>query len=197
MSDSKPPLVYQASPITGEYVSQSYADPDPLMPGNWLIPGNAFTEAPPKVEKGFAAVHVPGCKEVWSLLRDMRGTVYQTETGLPVQWEKFGELPQGLTSTPRSGPYHVWSGGEWKLDVAAQAEGQRVKAFAKRDQLLSEATARISPLQDAVDLGEATANEEASLKKWKQYRVAVNRVDQQPGFPTSIAWPPEPGEPTP
>lgn len=197
MSDSKPPLVYQANPATGEYVGQSYADPDPLVVGNWLIPGKAFTEAPPKAEKGFAAVHVPGGKEVWSLLRDLRGTVYQTDTGLQVEWEKFGELPQGLTLTPWPGPYHVWSGEEWKLDVAAQTEGQKVQAFAKRDQLLSEATARISPLQDAVDLGEATAAEEASLKKWKQYRVAVNRIDQQKGFPASIEWPPMPGEPTP
>lgn len=46
-----------------------------------------------------------------------------------------------------------------------------------RDLLLASATLAIAPLQDAVDLDEATPAEVALLKKWKQYRVAVNRVD--------------------
>jgi len=46
-----------------------------------------------------------------------------------------------------------------------------------RDSLLAIATLAISPLQDAVDLDDATAGETALLKKWKQYRVAVNRMD--------------------
>jgi len=48
---------------------------------------------------------------------------------------------------------------------------------ATRDYLLGQATLAIAPLQDAVDLDEATATETALLKKWKQYRVAVNRID--------------------
>lgn len=47
----------------------------------------------------------------------------------------------------------------------------------ERDRLLSAATLAIAPLQDAVDLEDATAKEIALLKKWKQYRVAVNRTD--------------------
>lgn len=46
-----------------------------------------------------------------------------------------------------------------------------------RNQLLAAATLAIAPLQDADDLGEATADETALLKSWKQFRVAVNRVD--------------------
>lgn len=65
-------------------------------------------------------------------------------------------------------------------------------ALAKRDNLLSVAAIRIAPLQDAVDLEEATAAEVALLKKWKQYRIAVNRIDQQEGFPSDITWPVEP-----
>jgi hypothetical protein len=47
----------------------------------------------------------------------------------------------------------------------------------QRDRLLSMATLAIAPLQDATDLDDATAAEAALLKKWKQFRVAVNRVD--------------------
>lgn len=62
----------------------------------------------------------------------------------------------------------------------------------KREQLIAEATATIAPLQDAVDLDDATATEIALLKKWKQYRVAVNRVADQPDYPREIDWPIKP-----
>lgn len=64
----------------------------------------------------------------------------------------------------------------------------------KCDQLLSIATLRIAPLQDAIDLDEATATEQASLKAWKQYRVAINRVPEQQGYPGTIDWPRQPGD---
>ena len=48
---------------------------------------------------------------------------------------------------------------------------------AMRNSLLANATAAIAPLQDAVDIGEATADDTAMLTKWKTYRVAVNRMD--------------------
>lgn len=48
---------------------------------------------------------------------------------------------------------------------------------AERDRRLVAATLAIAPLQDAVDLEDATAAETALLKKWKVYRVAVNRID--------------------
>ncbi|MFE2005665.1 tail fiber assembly protein [Pseudomonas guariconensis] len=65
-------------------------------------------------------------------------------------------------------------------------------ALAERDQFLSIAAIRIAPLQDAVDLGEASAAEEQALVAWKRYRVAVNRIDQQVGFPGQIDWPAPP-----
>lgn len=46
-----------------------------------------------------------------------------------------------------------------------------------RDSLLGTAATRIAPLQDAADLGIATAEEAASLTAWKQYRVALSRLD--------------------
>lgn len=60
------------------------------------------------------------------------------------------------------------------------------------DKRLGIAALRIAPLQDAVDLEDATPVEVALLKKWKQYRVAVNRVPDQGSYPLSMTWPPEP-----
>ena len=47
----------------------------------------------------------------------------------------------------------------------------------------------IAPLQDAVDDGEATEAEAASLKAWRKYRIALSRVSDQEGYPQSITWP--------
>ncbi|WP_273879983.1 tail fiber assembly protein [Pseudomonas shahriarae] len=50
----------------------------------------------------------------------------------------------------------------------------------------------IAPLQDAVDVGEATETEFAALNAWKKYRVALSRVPDQQGYPLSIDWPAAP-----
>jgi len=54
------------------------------------------------------------------------------------------------------------------------------------------ADAAIAPLQDAVDLEEATEAEIALLKEWKRFRVALNRLPEQAGYPETIEWPSPP-----
>ncbi|MDP1172118.1 tail fiber assembly protein, partial [Klebsiella pneumoniae] len=58
----------------------------------------------------------------------------------------------------------------------------------ERDRLLSRASLRMAPLQDAIDLGSATQEEVASLNQWKQYRVDLNRIEQQETFPKRVKW---------
>ncbi|WP_242672099.1 tail fiber assembly protein [Stutzerimonas kirkiae] len=72
------------------------------------------------------------------------------------------------------------------------AEQLAASALAKRSNLLQVATQAIAPLQDAVDLGDASAEEEAALLAWKRYRVALNRIEQQDGYPATIEWPVNP-----
>ncbi len=78
------------------------------------------------------------------------------------------------------------------LANAPTPEQVLAEANAQRDLLLTVAGLRVAPLQDAVDLDIATASDTANLKLWKQYRVAVNRVSEQPGFPATINWPAPP-----
>ncbi|EOY9274780.1 tail fiber assembly protein, partial [Cronobacter dublinensis] len=54
------------------------------------------------------------------------------------------------------------------------------------------AAAKMAPLQDAVDIGEATPDEVTMLRAWKGYRVALNRVDT--GAAPDIVWPEMPGD---
>lgn len=62
----------------------------------------------------------------------------------------------------------------------------------KRENLMRVAAERIAPLQDAVDLGIATDEERESLSAWKAYRVVLNRLTEQPGYPLDVNWPPLP-----
>ncbi|WP_449103619.1 tail fiber assembly protein [Pseudomonas veronii] len=185
-------VVYQAHPVTGEYIGPSQADPDPLEEGNWLIPAMAFAEPPPDTEPGFAVAHVPGSDKIWSLVPDFRGTVYRIASGEAVSWGNIGPLPDNLTTKVCPGPYYKWVDGDWKIDNAAEMDAPKYQALAARDALLVEATMRIAPLQDAVDLGDASPEEQVELEDWKRYRISLNRIQLQPGFPKSIDWPTTP-----
>ena len=57
----------------------------------------------------------------------------------------------------------------------------------KKQSLMAYATVIIAPLQDAADLDDATPEEMALLKKWKQYRVALNRINTD--TTDDITWP--------
>lgn len=86
------------------------------------------------------------------------------------------------------------SGRPVLVDPPIPSDKDLVAMFvATRDGLLRSATERIAPLQDAVDLDDATEADLDALKKWKQYRVSLNRLQDQPGFPGEITWPRQPG----
>lgn len=87
---------------------------------------------------------------------------------------------------------------DWSQVITAEA-----KAQAAADQMLATvvadlaqrravADAAIAPLQDAVELEEATEAETAQLLEWKRYRVALSRLPDQEGYPNDIDWPAPP-----
>jgi hypothetical protein len=90
-------------------------------------------------------------------------------------------------------PQQDWTYADGKfeepLEIVLTAAEVLSRNTSTRDYLMAQAAAAIAPLQDAVDLDEATAAEAAALKKWKQYRVAVNRIDLTQIAP---AWPSQP-----
>lgn len=109
-----------------------------------------------------------------------------------VTFEEHQEIQKKLATT-----LSVLSSDKNGRPITVPAPGQTPEqilsgALLQRDRLIGVASTRIAPLQDAVDLDDATPEDVSLLKKWKQYRVAVNRVPEQEGFPTQITWPPEP-----
>lgn len=76
------------------------------------------------------------------------------------------------------------------VDIPCQTVEQLANSAQKIiDDLLSKAALKIAPLQDAIDLGIATTSETESISAWKKYRVLVNRVPTQSGYPTTVDWP--------
>lgn len=84
---------------------------------------------------------------------------------------------------------------DWSMmvtpDQKAQAAAEQLLAHVvvETAQRRALADAAIAPLQDAADLDEASAAEVALLKEWKRYRIALNRLPDQPGYPATIDWP--------
>lgn len=164
----------------------------PVVPGVGVqLPENAIELADvlPSCEPGRAWALVEGDPVQ---LMDRRGLVYQTETGEAVEWSALGDLPEGVTSTPFPGPYHVWREGAWELDGVAQTSAAAALVLADRDSRLRAAQLRIAPLQYAVNLDMATESEQAALLAWMRYSVNLNRVEQQPGYPLAMEWPSPP-----
>lgn len=80
------------------------------------------------------------------------------------------------------------------VEAKTQAAAEQLLAVVTADlaQRRAIADVAIAPLQDAFDIGEATPDDEARLKLWKKYRVALSRVPEQGGYPNEIDWPAPP-----
>ncbi|MGJ0624421.1 tail fiber assembly protein [Xenorhabdus bovienii] len=65
-----------------------------------------------------------------------------------------------------------------------------IRAKKRKQELLTKTNAVIFPLQDAIDLDIATAQETTTLTEWQHYRVMLNRVDCTTA--PKIDWPKKP-----
>lgn len=186
---SKAPKIYNYHGVTGEFIGESIADADPLEQGNWLIPANAALDSAPSADKGCA---VRRSEFGWEQVEDNRGPIYSTETGAQSQLEDFGPLPDSFTKKEPPSQNHKWKNNAWRIDKDAERISIANEALALIDRLQAEATIFIFPLQDAVDLDVASGNELEMLVNWKRYRIALNRIESQAGFPEVINWPKSP-----
>lgn len=165
--------VYIFCSETFEYKEAYNAQESPLEPGEFITPIHSTPKPPPTTEDNQAAVFSVD-SDAWSVVADFRGqTFYDQATGAATAIETLGAVPANFCLTP----------------PPLSAEKLQAQALGQRDALLATAAIRIAPLQDVVDLTIATAEEESALTAWKQYRVALNRIEQQTGFPHSIDWP--------
>ncbi|MCG9460458.1 tail fiber assembly protein [Escherichia coli] len=154
------------------------------------IPANSCTDAPVAEKDGFAicrAVSLDG----WVYVIDHRGeTVYDTETGKPVEITGLGDYPDNVTIIEPLTPYDRWNGSEWVTNADAQKSGQVAAAEQKKASLLAETHSTISLWQTELQLGIISDDDKASLIAWMKYIQALNAVDTSTA--PDIEWPVKP-----
>lgn len=115
-------------------------------------------------------------------------------------YRKAGTLPDDLVEVSES-VYQEFSGQPplgkrrgvadgvpaWVDIPPPSREECRQLAEFRKQRATREAQEAIAPLQDAEDLGMATAEEKAALIAWKTYRVQLNRITPQDA--PDIEWP--------
>ncbi|EAO7558002.1 tail fiber assembly protein [Salmonella enterica] len=181
MSDTPQTIkIFNLRSDTNEFIGAG----DAYIPPHTGLPANCTDIAPPEIPASHIAIF-DAETQTWSLKEDHRGqTVYRTDTGKAFYIQELGPLPENVTSVSPDGEYQKWDGKAWVKDEAAEKAAQLRQAEETKSRLLQMASEKIAPLQDAVDLGEATDDEKARLLAWKKYRVLVNRVDT-----SSPIWP--------
>ncbi|MND96451.1 Caudovirales tail fiber assembly protein [compost metagenome] len=124
-------------------------------------------------------------------------TLYLPNSPESTEAERFPrdlvDVPDGRVALPgRPAEEHFPTLGfaqiDWSLTQTAAQEAE-VLALATIARLRREADQVMAPLADAVALEMASEEEAAKLKDWQRYRVLLNRVPEQSGWPTEIDWP--------
>lgn len=120
---------------------------------------------------------------------------YEVRFPEDVFFEQNGKVPLPTPDPETYAPAQGFAAIDWSqlvtIEDKALAASEQLRAIATAEIAQRRATAdfAIAPLQDAVDLEEATPEENDALKAWKRYRIALNRLPEQPGFPETIDWP--------
>lgn len=124
----------------------------------------------------------------WSVTDDYRGiTVYDIQTLASQVITKPGPISDTVTTSAPSTPYDKWDGSAWVTDADAQHAADVAIADVQKKELITQASAAIYILQDAVALNMATDEEKAQLTSMQAYRVLLNRIDTS--LAPDISWP--------
>lgn len=178
--------VYNFDGETLEYLSASVE----FLAVGVGIPANSCTDTPAEKKDGFAVCRKAGL-DGWDYVIDHRGeTVYDTETGQPVEITGLGDYPDNVTTIEPLTPYDRWNGSEWVTDADAQKSGQVAAAEQKKASLLAEAQSTISLWQTELQLGIISDDDKVSLIAWMKYIQALNAVDTSTA--PDIEWPVKP-----
>lgn len=120
--------------------------------------------------------------------------VYDPKTGVVIMVDKDASrlLPDGNVVEVKELPegYREGFGHLWVFDGKKFVPNTEHYEFLKQRKIASVAHV-IAPLQDAVDLGMATEDEQAKLLAWKKYRIELSRTDVSAGEKAVLPTEPE------
>lgn len=168
-------IVWQTDP-EGYLVGAVEADPDPMNPGNWLIPGGCIGTEPPTLAANEVARWANG---VWSRVLDLRGTAYWLADGSRHEITERGvDLPADALDQPPPPPVEAVV-----RNIKAEAQ-RRIYAIAPA-WMQANLTARSAELlRIRIENGSWTAEEAAEVQaiegvwdKAKQIRAYSNELE--------------------
>lgn len=133
-------------------------------------------------------------RDWYETLRYWKGAVSTDESGIVIAYESdvsFMGMQEGRSVyevDPSTVPENVLGNFTFIDGIFTDIRPTDIQInLIKKENLLYEASTKIAPLQDAVELEIATEEEIALLNNWKKYRVLLNRVD--PTKSANIEWP--------
>ncbi|BBD08447.1 phage tail assembly chaperone [Desulfovibrio ferrophilus] len=198
--------IFNYHPVTGEYLGNGIARPDPLEEGRFLIPAHATEVAPPEAGERQASVWAD---QAWSLMEDHRGEIYySTVTGEPVVIEYLGDVPKELTGIA-PGDFQIWD-----AEAETWADDLQALNFLHASALRTERDRRVREVYDAavmqllrerrkaVAMAGDVAIVDALIADWDAYVDALCSLPDQPGFPWQgpddlvVPWPEPPATKT-
>ncbi len=104
-------------------------------------------------------------------------------------WENLEGVKISIYPLSNSGKrtsYQRWNGSQWVTDEEARRNALINQAAEKKAGLLKQMGEQIAVLQDAVDFGEATPEEQEQLTALRKLRIKLNRI--QPENAPDIDW---------
>jgi hypothetical protein len=98
-----------------------------------------------------------------------------------------------VSTSPAEGWTAVEADGIWTFaapvpPVPTDAD-LKATAMTQRDALLSAAGEATAGMADAYIAGLLDAADTATFKTYAAYKLALNKIEQQPGYPAAIDWP--------
>ena len=98
-----------------------------------------------------------------------------------------GKIPHDQFGRPYMQIQRAGHAPSWVIEPMTHSEAKAIKA-----RELLDTQARVIALQIVTDSGQATKEDESALSAWRQYLVAVSRLDISQ--PDRVTWPKKPIE---
>jgi hypothetical protein len=156
----------------GYFVGVTTADPSPLEPDVYLIPGGAVDASAPTIPEGKRARWVDGNWVFEDIPPEKPKQPYPS-------WTYDEDTNEWVPPVAKPDGDAEWNENSQEWTPGPEVSAREVRS--ERDHLLADSDWAVLP--DA-----PVANGQA----WKDYRQALRDVPQQVGFPTEIDWPVKP-----
>jgi len=155
----------------GYFVGVTTADPSPLEPDVYLIPGGCIDEPAPTISEGQRAKWDNGQWVFEKIPPEKPEQPYPS-------WTYDEDTNEWVPPVPKPDDNAEW--GEEAQEWTPGPEVLALDARATRDRLLKDS--------DWTQLPDAPVDQAA----WAEYRQALRDLPQQSGFPADINWPTQP-----